>query len=46
MAKFLTAKQKHTHTHENRPVVDKGKGQGMGWTRSLGLVDAFRMDKQ
>ena len=25
---------------ENRLVVAKRKGEGVGWTRSLGLVDA------
>ena len=25
---------------ENRLVVAKGDGEGVGWTRSLGLVDA------
>ena len=25
---------------ENRLVVDKGEGEGGGWTGSLGLVDA------
>lgn len=25
---------------EDRPVVAKGKGEGVGWTWSLGLVDA------
>ena len=24
---------------ENRPVVAKREGEGIGWTRSLGLVD-------
>ena len=34
---------------ENRLVVAKGEGEGVGWTGSLQLVDAnytFRMDKQ
>ena len=36
---------------ENRLVVAKGKGEGMGWTGSLGLVDAnyritFGVEKQ
>ena len=34
---------------ENRFVVAKWEGKGMGWMRSLGLVDAnytFRMNKQ
>ena len=25
---------------ENRLVVAKGEGEGVGWTESLGLVDA------
>lgn len=25
---------------ENRLVVAKGEGQGVGWTRNLGLIDA------
>ena len=25
---------------ENRPVVAKGGEEGVGWTRSLGLIDA------
>ena len=25
---------------ENRPVVAKGEGEGVGWTRNLGLTDA------
>ena len=25
---------------ENRLAVDKGKGEGVGWTGSLGLIDA------
>ena len=35
---------------ENRLVVAKGEGEGVGWTGNLGLVImqtiAFRMDKQ
>jgi len=37
---------------ENRLVVAKGEGEveveveGVGWTRNLGLIDAFGMDKQ
>ena len=36
-------------TMKNRLVVAKGQGKGVGWTGSLGLVDAsitFRMGKQ
>ena len=25
---------------ENRLVIAKGEGKGMGWTRNLGLIDA------
>ena len=25
---------------ENRPVVAKGEGERVGWTRNLGLIDA------
>ena len=25
---------------ENRLVVDKGEGKGVGWTGNLGLIDA------
>ena len=25
---------------ENRPVIAKGEGKGVGWTGSLGLIDA------
>ena len=34
---------------ENRPVVAKGEEEGVGWTGSLGLIDAnycIGMDKQ
>jgi len=34
---------------ENRLVVAKGEGKEVGWTGSLGLIDAnyaFEMDKQ
>ena len=34
---------------DNRLVVAKGGGEGMGWTGSLGLIEAnycFGMDKQ
>ena len=47
----LSLKQKQTHRHGEQTVVAKEEGEGMGWTRSLGLVDTkqtiiFRMDKQ
>ena len=32
-------KQTHGHREQNRVVVAKGEG-GVGWTWSLGLVDA------
>ena len=35
----LSAKQKQTHRLENRLVAAKGKGEGVGWTGSLGLMD-------
>ena len=31
---------------ENRLMVTKGVGEGVRWTGSLGLVDAFGVDKQ
>ena len=33
----LSTKQKQTHRPENRLVVAKGEGEGVGWTQSLGL---------
>ena len=36
----LSTKQKQTHRPENRLVVAKGEGEGVGWTQSLGLADA------
>ena len=33
---------------ENRLVVARGRGEGVGWTGRLGLIDAnmtFRLDK-
>ena len=36
----LSAEQKQTHDIENRLVVAKGEGEGVGWTGRLGLVDA------
>ena len=44
----LSTQQKQTHT-EDRLVVAKGEEEGVGWTGSLGFVDAtiaFRVDKQ
>ena len=34
----LFTEQKHT-TMENKSVVAKGNGEGVGWTGSLDLVD-------
>ena len=34
----LFTEQKHTNM-ENRSVVAKGNGEGVGWTGSLDLVD-------
>ena len=37
----LSTKQKQTHRHRDRLVVAKGEaGEGVGWTGSLGVVDA------
>ena len=33
-------RKKQTHGLENTPVVPMGEGEGVGWTGSLGLVDA------
>ena len=35
----LSTEKKHTDL-ENRLVVAKGEGEGLGWTGGLGLVDA------
>ena len=35
----LSKKQKKSHNMENRLVVAKGEGEGVGWTGSLGFVD-------
>ena len=32
--------RKENHGLENRLVVAKGDGEGVGWTRNLGLIDA------
>ena len=42
----LSTEKKIMHL-QNRFVVDKGLGEGVGWIRSLGLIDttiAFGMD--
>ena len=36
----LSTKQKQITGMESRPVVARREGKGMGWTGSLGLVDA------
>ena len=36
----LSTKQKQTHNIENRHMVAKGEEEGVGWTGSLGLVEA------
>ena len=50
MAQMILSTNKNRLTDiENRLVVTKGKGKGVGWAGSLGLVDAtitFRIDKQ
>ena len=34
------SKEKKIMDLENRHVVAKGEGEGVGWLRSLGLIDA------
>ena len=36
----LSTEKKHTHGHGGQSCGAKGEGEGMGWTGSLGLVDA------
>ena len=36
----LSTKQKHTHRHGEQTCGCQGGGGGMGWTVSLGLIDA------
>ena len=36
----LSTEQKQTHRHDNRLVVAKGEGKGVGWTGNGGSVDA------
>ena len=36
----LSTEQKQTHRHEGTLAVVKGEGEGVGWTGSLGFVDA------
>ena len=37
---ILSTKQKQIMDMESRLVVANGRGEGVGWTGSLGLVDA------
>ena len=37
---ILATEKKQTTDLENRLVVAKGERQGVGWTGSLGLIDA------
>jgi len=36
----LFTKQKQTHRHREQTYGCQGGGEGVGWTGSLGLVDA------
>jgi len=36
----LSTKQKQTHRHREQICGCRGMGEGVGWTGSLGLVDA------
>ena len=40
MAQINLSTEKKLMDLENRPVVAKGEGEGMGRTGSLGLIDA------
>ena len=40
MAQMNLSTEKKLMDLENRLVVAKGEGEGVGWTGSLGLVDA------
>ena len=40
MAQMNPSTEKKIMDLENRLVVDKGKGEEVGWTGSLGLIDA------
>ena len=49
MAQMKLSTEKKIMDLENRLVVAKGEGDGMGWPRKLGLIEqtiAFGMDKQ
>ena len=40
MAQMNLSTEKKIMDLENRLVVDKGEGEGVGWTGNLGLTDA------
>ena len=40
MAQMSLSTEKKIMNLENRLVVAKGEGEGMGWIESLGLIDA------
>ena len=40
MAQMNLSREKKIMDLENRPVVAKGEGEGVGWIGSLGLTDA------
>ena len=40
MARMNLSTEKKIMDMENRSVVAKGDGEGVGWTGSLGLIDA------
>ena len=47
MAQMNLSSEKKIMDMENRLVVAKVEGEGVGWTRNLGLIHAiFGMDKQ
>ena len=49
MAQMNLSTEKKILDMENRLVVAKGEGEGLGWSGSLGLIDAdivFGMDRQ
>ena len=40
MAQMKLSTEKKIIDLENRLVVAKGEGEGVGWTRNLGLIEA------
>ena len=36
----LSTEQKQTHAHGEKTCGSKGEGEEVGWTGSLGLIDA------